>query len=747
MNIFNMPKIKMILLSVLFIVMSVIIYQASLSTAGKIVIGQHDSVWIRAFDEVDTSDNQTFRWSSDKSIIRIPLIHQGWNTATLYGWGSQSGTRSTNQSADVTSSIEYHTAIPFTVQSAFRRHYTLLVPPPALPFWYTPLTLQSSVVSDTVNSRYLGMAIMWVAVQPTIIHTGIPYSLLVFWGLCLICGLFCKLLGVSWRTSVISGICIMSVIAVAYITHPIALLPHLHWVALWVGLCCGGIVIARMTRIILDGTHVPGFALPLLCALAFWLLPLYQIFLRLDDVYIRNFRFESWMGIVLGLIIIGGISLTLLQNRRLIPYIPNLAYWYMLTGFAALGIGYQLSMGNHLFTYGSGDFVIWLNAARRWVDSGVLYDTSKIADNPFAVYKRPPFYIMLFTPFVRFDELLVLQYFRVANIILFLITLGIWVRMMQRQYLWWGLVLIFLTNYQPLYDTLAYGQTDIILLFCFTLVLWAIHTQRPEWAGIVVAFLTMIKIYPVLLLAFFVIKRQWKGVIGFVIGMIIWNLIAIMVIGWDIHVQYVTRILPSIGGTTSWIENQTIAGFITRWYDNPFAMSRFSFHSVERIATLISGGLSALVCLLAFRDTPIRDSRFAVQYAMFVMLMVIAIPVAWMHYSTLLILVFLIMFWHYQTKIVNIVPAVLFAMSYALIAFGNFRSFNYPTNLGIVSILMSSYKFYGMILLLIVLFYEVWQSTTRWNQDWFHDLHTIWHRIRRQPSQKNKTEHELILHD
>ncbi|MCX6016610.1 MAG: hypothetical protein NT020_13640 [Chloroflexales bacterium] len=168
-----MPKIKIILLGVLFIVMSIIIYQASLSTAGKIVIGQHDSVWIRAFDEVDTSDNQTFRWSSDTSVIRIPLIHQGWNTATLYGWGSQSGTRSTDQSADVTSSIESHTAIPFTVQSAFRRHYTLLVPPPALPFWYTPMTLQSSVLFDTVNSRSLGIALMSVAVQPTTIHTGI----------------------------------------------------------------------------------------------------------------------------------------------------------------------------------------------------------------------------------------------------------------------------------------------------------------------------------------------------------------------------------------------------------------------------------------------------------------------------------------------------------------------------------------------------------------------------------------------
>ncbi|MCX6016612.1 MAG: hypothetical protein NT020_13650 [Chloroflexales bacterium] len=176
-------------------------------------------------------------------------------------------------------------------------------------------------------------------------------------------------------------------------------------------------------------------------------------------------------------------------------------------------------------------------------------------------------------------------------------------------------------------------------------------------------------------------------------------------------------------------------------------MNRFSFHSVERIATLISGGLSALVCLFAFRDTSIGDSRFAVQYAMFVMLMVIAIPVAWMHYSTMLILVFLIMFWHYQTKVIKIIPAALFAMSYALIAFGNFRSFNYPTNLGLVSILMSSYKFYGMILLFIVLFYEVWFSATTWSQTWIHDLRKIRDWIRLQLSYIPTTQQDPIVRD
>jgi hypothetical protein len=51
-----------------------------------------------------------------------------------------------------------------------------------------------------------------------------------------------------------------------------------------------------------------------------------------------------------------------------------------------------------LFRYGSGDFQIWIDAARNWVYNGVLYRLENVAANPFALYKRPPFYIMCLPP-------------------------------------------------------------------------------------------------------------------------------------------------------------------------------------------------------------------------------------------------------------------------------------------------------------------------------------------------------------
>jgi hypothetical protein len=96
-------------------------------------------------------------------------------------------------------------------------------------------------------------------------------------------------------------------------------------------------------------------------------------------------------------------------------------------------------------------------------------------------------------------------------------------------------------------------------------------------------------------------------------------------------------------------------------------------------------------------------------------------PVAWMHYSTVLILVFLILFWRYREISLRIAPASVIAMSFALIAFGNFRSFNYPINLGIVTILMGSFKFYAMMMLAILMLREIWVTPAPWAQAWIAD--------------------------
>jgi hypothetical protein len=344
---------------------------------------------------------------------------------------------------------------------------------------------------------------------------------------------------------------------------------------------------------------------------------------------------------------------------------------------------------------------------------------------------------MLFTPFVGQDPLQILNGFRIINIALYLGMALVWMRMMwtaqgttharTTTILWWLAVLVIITNMQPLYETITFGQTDVILVFCMTLILWALRSNRPGWAGVVVALLTSLKIYPILFLAFFVAKRHWWGFVGFIVGMLAWNGIAVVVMGWDLHWMYLTKVVGHVGGTTAWIENQTIAGFLTRFYDNPFVMNRFALPGVARVASVVSMLVSAVVCVLALRDAPVQSSVYAIQYGLFVMLMVLAIPVAWMHYFTLLVLVYWLVVWHFGESTLSLRRAGAYAVSFAFIAYGNYRSFNYPEDYGAVTLLLGSYKLYAILVLLVLLAGEILRSQSRWASGWVE----LWETLRR----------------
>ena len=152
------------------------------------------------------------------------------------------------------------------------------------------------------------------------------------------------------------------------------------------------------------------------------------------------------------------------------------------------------------------------------------------------------------------------------NVILLSATALVWFRM-------WGLRILstagagvlILLNFRPMTDTIAFGQIDLALLLALTLALWALRElMRDLLAGALVALGTLFKVYPLLLLAFFVVKRRWWALAGFALGMLVLNGLSISVIGWEMHRVYLFEVLPRIGGTTSWVENQTISGFLAR---------------------------------------------------------------------------------------------------------------------------------------------------------------------------------------
>jgi hypothetical protein len=708
-------------------------------TLVDIVVGQNDSMYFEGTQAVEQLDvngqGVDFRWTKALSGIRFPQLIGGMKIISLTLLNGSPDLQMIEKINVYLTSSKIATEL--TVNHTIRQ-YHLLVLNQFQWSWSVPFKIDSAVWTSINDPRMLGVMILGASLS--VIAPIIPvislYTILCIVAIAGLLGIFAILIRIPPVLSVWMIISVNMVIGVCLWWRPYEVMQFLFWGVAWLFVGITGIGIAYLIGIVQPNWSMRGRDLPVWCGVVWWSLPIIQLMLKADHVLIPLMTYTQWMGIVLaGLLVSGRLSVWVLRRSRYQYLAQLIAAWYGMITMAIMSLVHQVVMLPRVFQYGSGDFSIWLNAARRWIYTDVLYQVKVVTDNPFAVYKRPPFYIMLFTPFIALSDMTVLNYFRIVNIGLLVATLLIWMVIINPTARWWWFAtMVIVLNYQPLYDSITFGQTDVVLLFGFTLVFWCARRDRDGWAGVVLAFLVSLKIYPIIVLMFFVVKRRWWALVGFGLGMILWNGWAIWASDWHTSILYAQTILPSIGGTTSWIDNQTIAGFLTRFYDTPYEMQRFGIPQVEHIASYLSMVVSAAVCVIALREFPRNSSAYALQYGLFMILMVVAIPVAWIHYTTLLIMVFIMIWWHFYDRLLPLGVFGVIGMSYALIAFGNYKSFGYPEYYGFITLLMMSYKFYGIVLLTGLIFYELLQHDVAWAPRWRHDIVHWWQVIwRTQP--------------
>ena len=83
-------------------------------------------------------------------------------------------------------------------------------------------------------------------------------------------------------------------------------------------------------------------------------------------------------------------------------------------------------------------------------------------------------------------------------------------------------------------DNMSLAQVDFMLLFLILLSLFAYDKKRPFLSGVVLAFATVIKLYPAYFLLYFIAKKRFKAVIGFVVGLALFVLLVPwMILGQD----------------------------------------------------------------------------------------------------------------------------------------------------------------------------------------------------------------------
>jgi hypothetical protein len=482
--------------------------------------------------------------------------------------------------------------------------------------------------------------------------------------------------------------------------------------------------------------------------LAWWAMPLFQLLMLADGSRPAIAPQTLVIGAVVAVGLLALLLWRLLGRAEVAPYAVAL--------LAAASLAHGAYLVWYAFHRSGPDFWIHFKHARGFLRDGApLYDLPAIEANHFGfAYKWPPLYAALLAPFVYQSGELVLLGHRLMNTLLLVGTAGLLLldfrlgnpnlkSKIQNLKSHWPLAaaILMLFNFRPATDTIALGQFDIIALFCFTLALLAARRGRDGLAGALIAFLALIKLYPALLLAFFLLRRRWRALWGFALGGLACCAYSLAVLGWQVHWDYLTSVVGRIGGGTAWVENQTFNGFASRLFATTLAADKFDYLPVTAATYAFFALALGVAVLLAHewggekRNLPravlppqlpraggepeiapsnaqfsILNSQFSIQYSLFIILMIMAVPAAWMHYHAAAILPFAVLLCYYGRSGMPLGRALALALAYALISYGNQWSFFNGTLLGGLSMLGLSYKFYGLLLLFGVSVATLWRA-------------------------------------
>jgi alpha-1,2-mannosyltransferase len=650
------------------------------------------------------------RWTQEESHLRLPLVAADTplRLDLLLANSYPPNLGLPPPTVDIEVQGEWLTRLYVEQSFAGPRRYQLVLPPQQPAGWALPLTLFSSTITLPEDPRPIGVMLAEAQLSPLDGRPLLPPLWQLFAGLLFAAMGYFSLRGLGAGRNLAWALA-------AALTLALALglaFWHLHvapYTMRLAGLLSLG-ALYGLAALLLREPAAPASTLAaprislarmvLIFGLAYWLMPVYQLIMTADSAQaVTPYPPTFWVGaVVLASGIIGAGVLADMGRGGAWQ-----AWLLVVVGAAAvvhLAILIDFALGR------SGpDFWILFRGARDWVRGGSMYNLEAIRENHFGhVFKVPPFYGMLFVPFAQQDGLMILYWHRIINVVLLLSTLLL---------LGWayharipsalGVGLLVLFNMRPATDTIAFGQIDILLLLLLVLTLLAAQRGRNSVAGALLALATLFKLYPALLLVFFIVKRRWWALAGFAGAMLVLNGISIALVGWQLHQTYLLDVLPRIGGTTTWVENQTISGFVSRMVAGDIDAAIF-YHPLVSLVTygsflLALGG----AVLLARRPAAPQSPHFMLQYGSFIIVMILTAPAAWMHYQTIMIVPFFALLLYSAAH--HGLPhwrAALLGLAWGLIAYGNQWSFFDGSIMGHLTFLGVSYKLYGLLLLAAV---------------------------------------------
>jgi hypothetical protein len=200
------------------------------------------------------------------------------------------------------------------------------------------------------------------------------------------------------------------------------------------------------------------------------------------------------------------------------------------------------------------DFPSYLTAARIVADRGEVgrlydipwfqeqmrhYQIGKPSAGKFAPF--PPATALLLVPLARLAPLDALRVVTVVSVLCLIAAIFLLARIL----VWSALdaALLVLLSGAAILSALRLGQPYILVSATCILGYYAYQRDRPWLAGASLGLFTPVKYFPVVMLAYFGLRRQWRVLAGGALAVALVSGLSIAVLGWPLHVQFLDSVL------------------------------------------------------------------------------------------------------------------------------------------------------------------------------------------------------------
>ena len=322
------------------------------------------------------------------------------------------------------------------------------------------------------------------------------------------------------------------------------------------------------------------------------------------------------------------------RYSRFEPALAALVIFY----FGAL---YYLRIGDRASEIDFGSYYVWAYAARHGINPYLAANVKSLAirlgvDALTANY--PPLFILMVEPLSLLPPQRAFWLWSGINLMFLLISVTMLVSGLEgrQKRVFFGAAALL---YGPVTDALFWGQAEIVVLLLLSVALLGLRNRRDCLCGIAVGLAALWKVYPILVLGYFVLCRR-KAVVVYA-GLTVLAGIAVSAGAFitEINVGFMNELWRT-GGDKYWpyTLDVSLGAVISRFL---LLLAGGNPDSTVKMITVATIALSeALAAALTIYATLIarRRGEEILAFGLWVATAVVLTPIIWVHHLTILLI-------------------------------------------------------------------------------------------------------------